>query len=481
MNKGLNFTYFGPAAVLFIVTGIIVAGCISPNQGNPAPDTLTPAEARAIAKEATIYGFPMVDNYRIEYSYFVNATDPSHKPAWNRIESTARVYTPDDTTVQTPNSDTPYSMLGMDLRTEPLVLTVPPMDDGRYFSVQLIDAYTFNFAYFGSRTTGNDGGSFLIAGPDWQGPVPPGVKQVIRSETDLALAVYRTQLYNASDIDTVRKIQAGYTVQPLSTFLGSPAPAAAPAIHFIEPLTPQAERTDPAFFNELNFVLQFCQPTDPSEKDLVANFSRIGVGAGRNFDVTNLSPAMQTAVTQGMADAWVEYDHFKTTEIDTGKRTAADFFGTREYLNGNYLYRMAGAVLGIYGNSKEEALYPLYTVDAEGRALSGAGNYTLRFGPGQLPPVNAFWSLTMYKMPQSQLVANPINRYLINSPMLPQLETDADGGITLYIQHESPGADLESNWLPTPEGPFVMSMRLYWPKQEALNGTWKQPPLRRVS
>ena len=182
-----------------------------------------------------------------------------------------------------------------------------------------------------------------------------------------------------------------------------------------------------------------------------------------------------------MADAWVEFDNFKTTEIDTGNLTAGDFFGTREYLNGNYLYRMAGAVLGIYGNSKEEALYPLYSVDSEGQALTGVNNYTLRFAPGQLPPANAFWSLTMYELPQSLLVANPINRYLINSPMLPQLKTDADGGITLYIQHESPGADLESNWLPAPNGPFVMSMRLYWPKQEALNGTWKQPPLQRVS
>jgi len=480
MNKGLELTYISLAAVMFIVIGIIVAGCISTNQGNPTPNTLTPAEVRAIAKEASIYGFPMVDNYRIEYSYFVNATDPTQKASWNQIKSTARVYTPDDTTVQTPNSDTPYSMLGMDLRTEPLVLTVPPMDDGRYFSVQLIDAYTFNFAYIGSRTTGNDGGSFVIAGPDWQGPTPPGVKQVIRSETNLVLAVYRTQLFNASDIDSVKKIQAGYKVQPLSTFLGNPAPTASPAINFIKPLTPDAEKTDPEFFNELNLVLQFCQPTNPSEKDLMANFSRIGVGTGRTFDFNNLSPEMQTAVTQGMADAWVEFGNFKTTEIDTGNRTAGDFFGTREYLNGNYLYRMAGAVLGIYGNSKEEALYPLYTVDSEGQALTGANNYTLRFGPGQLPPVNAFWSLTMYKMPQSQLVANPINRYLINSPMLPQLKTDADGGITLYIRHESPGADLESNWLPAPNGPFVMSMRLYWPKQEALNGTWKQPPLLRV-
>ncbi len=481
MSKVFSFTYISLAAVMFIAIGIIVAGCISANQGNPVPTTPTPAEARVIAKEAYIYGFPMVDNYRIEYSYFVNTTDPAHKAAWNQIESTARVYTPDDTTVQTPNSDTPYSMLGMDLRTEPLVLTVPPMDDGRYFSVQLVDAYTYNFAYIGSRATGNDGGTFMIAGPDWQGPVLPGVKQVFRSETNLVLAVYRTQLFNASDIDNVKKIQAGYKVQPLSTFRGSPAPTAAPAIHFIQPLSRDAEKTDPEFFNELNFVLQFCQPPNPSEKTLLANFSRIGVGAGKHFDFTNLSPEMQTAVKQGMADAWVEFDNLETTGIDTGNPNAGDFFGTREYLNGNYLYRMAGAVLGIYGNSKEETLYPLYTIDSGGQALSGASNYTLRFAPGQLPPVNAFWSLTMYQLPESLLVENPIDRYLINSPMVPQLKTDADGGITLYIRHASPGTDRESNWLPAPDGPFDMSLRLYWPKQETLNGTWKQPPLLRVS
>ena len=141
---------------------------------------------------------------------------------------------------------------------------------------------------------------------------------------------------------------------------------------------------------------------------------------------------------------------------------------------------MAGAVLGIWGNSEEEAIYPSYMVDADGRKLDGAHRYTLRFAPGQLPPVNSFWSLTMYELPASLLVANPINRYLLNSPMLPDFVRDADGGITLYIQHDSPGKAKEPNWLPAPKGPFVVVMRLYWPKTEALDGTWKLPPLRRV-
>jgi hypothetical protein len=141
---------------------------------------------------------------------------------------------------------------------------------------------------------------------------------------------------------------------------------------------------------------------------------------------------------------------------------------------------MAGAVLGIYGNSKQEAMYPVYAVDAAGQKLDGANRYTVRFAPGQLPPVNAFWSLTMYELPTSMLVANPINRYLINSPMLPQLVKDADGGLTLYVQNESPGKDKEPNWLPTPKGPFVIYMRLYWPMPEALDGSWKQPPMTKM-
>ena len=222
----------------------------------------------------------MVDSYRIQYAYFVDRESPEFKAPWNQLHNIPRVYTPDDKAVQTPNSDTPYSLVGMDLRAEPIVLTVPAIEKERYFSIQLIDAYTFNFDYIGSRTTGNDGGSFLIAGPGWKGETPKGVKKVIRSETELVLAVYRTQLFNPGDLDNVKKVQAGYKAQPLSAFLGSPRPKAAPAIDFIKPLTPEAQKTSLEFFNVLNFVLQFC-PTHPSETELMARFAKIGVGAGR--------------------------------------------------------------------------------------------------------------------------------------------------------------------------------------------------------
>jgi len=439
---------------------------------------ISPAEARGIAKEAYVYGFPIVDNYRIQYGYFVDRQNPEFKAPWNQLRNIPRVYTPADTAIQTPNSDTPYSFVGMDLRAEPIVLTVPSIEKDRYFSIQLIDAYTFNFDYIGSRATGNDGGSYLITGPAWKGATPAGVKKVFRSETEFVFAVYRTQLFDPGDLDNVKKVQAGYKAQTLSEFLGATAPKAAPAIDFIKPLTSAEEKTSPEFFNILNFVLQFC-PTDPSETELMARFARIGVGAGKTFDASRLSPEMKTAIEQGMAEAWADFAGLEK-EFAAGKVTSGDVFGTREYLKNNYLYRMAAAVLGIYGNSKLEAMYPFYAVDEVKQKLDGANRYSLRFAPGQLPPVNAFWSLTMYEMPASLLVANPINRYLINSPMLPQLQRDADGGLTLIVQNESPGKDKEANWLPAPKGPFVMAMRLYWPKEEATEGKWKNPPLQRA-
>jgi hypothetical protein len=342
------------------------------------------------------------------------------------------------------------------------------------------DLYTFISGYIGSRTTGNDRGDFLIAGPSWKGETPKGIKGVIRSETDLSFVFYRTQLLGPDDIDNVKKIQAGYKVQPLSSFLGQPAAAAAPPINFMKPLSVEEERTSPEFFNELNFVLQFC-PTHPPEMALMARFAKLNIGGGKKFDVQSLPPEIQKTVKDGMADAWNAYDGMQK-KMTTGELTSADLLGSRDYLKDNYLYRMMGTVDGIWGNAKEEAIYPGYYTDATGQPLNGANNrYVLRFAAENLPPVNAFWSLTMYAAPSHLLVANPLKRYLINSPMLPELKRDADGGLTLYMQHQSPGKDNEANWLPAPNGPFLIALRMYWPKPEALSGEWKKPPIQRIN
>jgi hypothetical protein len=457
---------------------VFMLGCaLALSSSAPATDDLSPAEARAIAKEAYIYGFPMVDSYRIQYDYFTDTKNPEFKAPWNHIANIPRVTTPADTTAQTPNADTPYSWLGLDLRAEPIVLTMPVIPKERYFTVQLIDAYTFNFDYIGSRVTGNDGGVFLIAGPGWKGATPNGVTKVIHADTDFIFAFYRVQLFNPNDLDNVKKVQAGFKVQTLSSFAGTPA-VTTQAVNFIKPISRADQKTSLQFFNILNFVLQYC-PTDPSEVDLMARFAKIGVGAGKTLDVSKLSPEIRTAMEQGMADGWADFNGVFAL-FNQGKVQSGDVFGTRAYMKNNYSYRMAAAVLGIYGNSKEEAMYPLYGVDSTGQKLSGANKYTLHFANGQLPPVNAFWSLTMYKMPESLLVANPINRYLINSPMLPELKKDADGGLTIYIQNDSPGKEKEANWLPAPVGPFMMYLRLYWPKDSALDGQWTAPKVDRV-
>jgi hypothetical protein len=468
------------AALLALVALACRRGDGSSGAADAAGGALTAAEARAIARDAYIYGFPLVDSYRIVHAYFVNRQSPEYKGDWNAVHNSARVYTPEDKAVQTPNSDTPYSMAGLDLRAEPIVLTLPPIETSRYYSVQLVDAYTHNFAYLGTRTTGNGGGDFLIAGPAWRGETPAGIERVVQAETDLVLAVIRTQLFEPSDLTKVKAIQSGYKAQPLSAFLGQPAKPAPSPLAFPAPLTPQAQVTSPEFFGILAFVMGLA-PEPASERDLRARFARLGIEAGRPFDVATLTPEIRSAVDSGMADAWHAFEEFNATQIASGKVTSGDFFGTREHLNGRWLYRMAGAKVGIFGNSKEEAMYPIYGTDAAGAPLDGSkASYTLRFAPGQLPPVDAFWSLTLYEMPASLLSANALDRYLINSPMLPALRKDADGGVTLHIQHESPGQAREANWLPAPAGPFILVMRLYRPQAAALEGRWRQPPLEKA-
>ncbi len=436
-------------------------------------------EARAIAKEAYIYAFPMVESYKTLYAQAVDKGGPNYKAAFNSIGNTARAFTPKDTAIVTPNSDTPYSFVWLDIRAEPIVLTLPEVDPKRFYHVQLIDLYTYNFAYLGKRTTGSKGGSFLIAGPNWKGGKPAGIAEVLRSETEIAYAIYRTQLFGPDDIDNVKAIQAGYKVRPLSAFEGQTAPPPAPAVDWPSPDL-KTMTTTPEVFRYLNFLLRFA-PTDPSESDLMARFAKIGIGADKPFDVSALSPEMRKALGDGMADGVAEFEAFKRDQVDTRKVGTADMFGTREHLKNNYLYRYAAARLGIYGNSGEEAIYHGYFVDGGGGPLNAVRKrYVLKFEKGKLPPAEAFWSMTMYDGKTQLLVDNPLNRYLINSPMLPQLKTDADGGLTLHVQHDKPAAAEASNWLPAPAGPFFLVLRLYQPKREGISGAWHVPPLNPV-
>jgi hypothetical protein len=436
-------------------------------------------EAKAIAEEGFIYGLPIVMNYAVMHEYSVDRNSGQFKAPFNQIKNEARVFTYKDTSIVTPNSDTPYSFLWMDLRSEPMVLSVPAVEKGRYYAVQLEDGNTYNYGYIGSRATGTEPGDYMVAGPDWKGTPPPGIKKVFRSTTQFSVAGYRTQLFGADDMPNVEKVQAGYKAQPLSAYLKQPVTVGATAIDFPKV---DKEMVKKNFFEYLDFSLQFA-PATPEEKEIRAKLARIGVGPGKTFEFKDLPIAHKLEIGLGMKDGEEKVDKYlKDGFKNINGWNIGSFFGDREFFNGNWLLRAAAAKGGIYGNDAVEAVYPFTKNLANGDVLDGSRQkYTITFPDGQLPPVNAFWSVTMYDGKSQLLIENPINRYLINSPMLPGMKKNADGSLTLYVQKDSPGADKDSNWLPAPNGPIYLVMRLYWPKTEAPSvlppgeGTWKPP------
>lgn len=445
---------------------------------------VTLAEANAIAEEGFVYGLPIVMIYQIMYDYAVDRNSGQFKAPFNQIKNESQVYTWKDTAIVTPNSDTPYSWLWMDLRTEPLVLSVPAVARDRYYSVQLTDLNSFNFGYIGSRATGSDAGNYLVVSPDWTGETPAGIKAVFRASTQFALGIYRTQLFNPDDMPNVVKVQAGYKVRPLSAYLKQTAPPAAVAIDFPK-IDKDLAKTN--FFEYLDFAQQFAPP-GPEEEAIRTRLASIGIGPGKHFDSKGLTTEQKAAIVAGMQDGEAKIKQYLLSGV---KRVngwgVLSPFGDRAFYNGDWLKRAAGAAAGVLGNDAVEAMYPFTRDLANGEALDGSKHgYTLTFAKGDLPPVNAFWSITMYEGKTQLLVENPINRYLVNSPMLPGMKKNADGSLTLYIQKDSPGKDKESNWLPAPDGPIYMVMRLYWPRTEAPsilpagNGTWQPPAIVKV-
>ncbi len=477
----------GRSAVLAVLAAsALMLACSKPNdtisQAEKAPDAgpgPSIAETKAIAEEGFIYGLPIVMNYAVMYEYAVDRTSGQFKAPFNQLFNEANVFTNKDTAVVTPNSDTPYSFVWMDLRAEPMVLTVPTVDKRRYYSVQLCDGNTFNFGYVGSRATGSGAGSYLVVGPDWKGETPPGIQKVFHSTTQFSAAIFRTQLFNPADLPNVKRVQAGYQAQPLSAFLHQPAPPAATAVTFPKI---DKELAKSNFFDYVAFALQFAPP-GPEEKAIRAKLATIGIGAGKTFDFKDLSLAHKAEVLLGMKGGEDKVDEaLKAAGKNLNGWNVAAIFGDRAFYNGNWLLRAAAAKGGIYGNDAVEAVYPLTTVDAAGAPLDGSKHkYTLTFAAGHLPPVNAFWSVTMYDGNTQLLIENPINRYLINAPMLPSMKKNKEGSLTLYIQKDSPGKANESNWLPAPNGPIYLVMRLYWPKTSPPSilppgeGTWSPP------
>ena len=439
---------------------------------------------------AYTYAFPMIAAYKAMYQYFIDKSSSQYKGPFNTVVSDSHVYTPKDTAVVTPNADTPYSFLEADLRAQPIVFCIPEIEKNRYYSVQLTDMYTFNYGYVGSRATGNIGGCYMVTGPGWVGTTPKGILKVFASETQFSLLIYRTQLFGPDDINNVKKIQAGYTVQPLSSYANTPPPPQAPPAITFPAFTEDAfKQRFPEF---LSFLLQFC-PEVPEEAAVRLRFDAIGIAPGKPFDYDKLTDTQKGELDAAIKDG---YDAIVKQRDNIGRNIngwiVGSAFGNRDFYHGDFLLRAAAAMAGIYGNDADEAVYPMTRTDSIGEPLDGSKHtYTLTFTPdavppaiavNSFPPVNAFWSVTMYDGKTQLLVENPINRYVINSPMLPNLKKNSDGSLTIYIQKDAPAADKKSNWLPAPNGPIYLVMRLYWPRRipppsilPPGTGTW-QPP-----
>jgi hypothetical protein len=473
---GRRISNFLGSALTCLLMVSAVAGCGNKSDAGSVPSV---EQTKAVAEEGFIYGLPIVMNYAVMNEYAVDKAGPQFKAPFNQIKNEARVFTYEDTAIVTPNSDTPYSFVWLDLRAEPMVLSVPAVEKKRYYSVMLCDGNTYNFGYIGSRATGSDPGDYLVVGPDWKGEAPPGIKKVFYSTTPFALTGYRTQLFNPGDMPNVEKVQAGYKVQPLSVFLKQPTPPGAPTVNFLPATTAGIKEH---FFEYLDAALQFVPPS-PEATDVRAKLASIGVGPGKTFEFKGLSVEHKAAALLGMKGGDDKVAQFLATGIKSiNGWKIGSFMGNRDFYHGDWLMRAAAAKGGIYGNDAVEATYPLTRVDAKGETLDGSKhNYTITFPAGQYPPVNAFWSVTMYDGKSQFLIKNPINRYLINSPMLPGMKKNADGSLTLYIQKDSPGKAKESNWLPAPNDTIYLVMRLYWPKETppsvlpAGEGTWKPP------
>jgi len=428
-------------------------------------------EAREIAKQAYIFAYPMLEDFK---TMTIQAIGPG---LFNKFYNSRKLRGPDYKEVVRPNNDNIYSALWLDLRSEPVVVSVPAVED-RYYSFQMIDMYTHNFAYVGTRATGTGARTFVISGAFWQGSVPTGVDDVFRSEGNFVLCLVRiaVDMEVEGDLDKVLEIQKGHEIQPLSSYLGEEAPPAADPTIFPTYDTTKAESVE--FISYFNFLLGQLE-VHPSEKELIEQFGKIGIGPNLPFDFNSMPLGIREAVEEGIKGALetIRNPGEMVGISKNGWNLTKRIFGSREEMQGKYEVRAAAAYLGLYGNSLEEAYCPNGLVDGDGDVYDGSKfKYVLSFDSDELPPVEpkGFWSITMYGEDQF-LVANEINRYSIGDRT--NMKYGEDGSLVIYIQHESPGADKESNWLPAPDGIFSISMRIYLPSEVALNPLYCPPPV----
>ena len=443
---------------------------------DPAP--ITKDEAHAIGVDAYLYFYPLITMEATRKQLTNQEPTPGGIGGpMNRFANVGAFPTADMRVVVRPNFDTLYSSGWLDLTKEPMVVSVPDTG-GRYYLLPMLDMWTDVFASPGWRTTGTGAGNFLVTPPGWSGTVPANFTR-IDAPTPYVWIIGRTKTDGPADYDAVHKVQDGYKITPLSQWGKAPVPVEVKIDPSVDMKTPPKVTVDTMpsdkFFAYAAELLKL-QPPHLTDQPIIARLKRIGFEVGKSFDLDAADPA----VKEGLESAPQDAQALMAWKIPTLARVVNGWSMNTDTMGvyGNYyLKRAIVTQLGLGANLPEDAIYPLNLADEAGKPLDGANAYTIHFEKGATPPVNAFWSITLYD-PKGFQVANPLNRFAVSSwmPFVP----NPDGSIDLYFQNESPGADKEANWLPAPKGPFNLTMRLYAPKSEALTGKWNPPPVTRV-
>jgi hypothetical protein len=433
----------------------------------------------SLVEQAYIYGYPLMMMHATK-SATTNFPEPVPNKAAAPVNQFGHFRTFPDADfkeIVKPNCDTYYSSAWLDLKLEPIVLTVPNTN-GRYYLLPMLDAYTNVFSSPGKRTTGTQAGNFLITGPGFNGNIPTGMTQ-IKAPTNMVWILGRTQTNSKEDGATVvRNIQDGYHLTPLSKWGTAYKPDRQPVDNTVPkvPAPVLIEKMDiEQFINKLN-ALMIDNPPAPPDAPLLNKLSQADVGPGRNFSLSNYDAETQARLKAipEMVHQKLRFAASKTGKLENGwnvTRTGLGTYGT------NYTARALIALIGLGANLNVDASYPNCQIDENGQKLHGANRYVIHFEKGQLPPVNAFWSITLYG-PDELLVANPINRYALGDR--DKLKFNKDGSLDIYIQQENPGPKKEANWLPAGKDGFSLTMRLYWPKETFMNGTWKVPGVKKI-
>ncbi len=462
----------------FMAISLIAALALSilPSAGRAAESQLTEEEAAKLGVEAVVYGFPLVI-VDVTKRVQTNVEEPNHNghAPINQFSNFLKYPTAAYKDVVRMNVDTLYSFAWLDLSKEPMILSVPDTNY-RYYLMPVLNAWTNVFASPGKRTTGTKAGHFAIVGPNWKGELPEGVKE-LKSPTNTAMIAGRTQANGPADYEAVNAIQREYKLTPLSAFgkpYTPPKGIVDPNIDTKTPPVEQVGKMDAAtFFSTLATLLK-SNPPPAADAPALAQLAKIGIVPGQDFDMSKLDAATAKGLEKSVQVALAKLQ-------EAAKKMGKPINGwsvppmNLANFGTDYGVRAVVALVGLGANLPQDAIYPSAFVDGDGKPLNGTNCYVIHFDKGQMPPVNAFWSITMYNA-QSFFVDNPINRYNLAGWM--PLKYNDDGSLDLYFQKESPGTEKESNWLPAPEGAFSLTLRMYWPKESALDGSWHPPAVR---